>query len=82
MNAMHDYTDLDAAIFEHIKAGCGSFTEMSAALAEAAKQFVQDPRNPRARPAPTWRVIDRRLQALRKRGAITYSRADGRWRAA
>lgn len=79
---MHDYTNLDAAIVAQIKAGSGSFTAMSGALAEAAQPFVQDPRNPRAFPSPTWRVIDRRLQALRKRGEITYSRADGRWHAA
>lgn len=82
MNAMHDYTKLDAAIVAQIKAGCGSFTAMSAALEKAATPIVQNPRDPRACPAPTWRVIDRRLQALRKRGTITYSRADGRWHAA
>ena len=79
---MHDYTQLDAAILAKIKAGCGSFTAMSAALSEAAKPFVQDPRNPWSCPAPTWRVIDRRLQALRKRSVIQYSRADRRWSAA
>jgi hypothetical protein len=82
LNDMHDYTELDAAIVAQIKVGCGRFTEISAALAEAAKPFVQDPRNLSACPAPTWRVIDRRLQALRKRGTITYSRADGLWHAA
>ena len=79
---MHDYTELDAAIMAQIKAGCGSFTAMTAALENAAKPFVQNPSHPRARPAPPWRVIDRRLQALRKRGTITYSRADGRWHVA
>lgn len=79
---MHDYTELDTAIVAQINAGSGRFTAMIAALSEAAKPFVQDPRNPCASPSPTWRVIDRRLQALRKRGTITYSRADGRWHAA
>ena len=78
----HDYTELDTAIVAQIKAGSGSFTAMSAALADAAKPFVQDPHNPRACPAPTWRVVDRRLQALRTRGVIKYSRADLRWHAA
>lgn len=79
---MHDYTELDAAIVAQIKAGCVNFAAMSAALQKAALPFVQNPRDPRACPTPTWRVIDRRLQALRKRGAITYSRADDRWHAA
>lgn len=76
---MHDYTELDASIVAQIKDGCGSFTAISAVLESAAKPFVQNPRDPRACPAPPWRVIDRRLQALRKRGVIAYSRADGRW---
>lgn len=76
---MHDYTELDQAIIAQIKAGRGSFTSMSVALEEAAKPFVQNPRKLTAFPAPNWRVIDRRLQALRKRQVITYSRSDGRW---
>ena len=76
---MNDYTELDAAIVAQIKAGRGSFTAMSAALCDAAAPFIQNPRT--QIPTPVWRVVDRRLQALRKRGAITYSRADLRWHA-
>lgn len=74
---MNDYTELDAAITQEIKAGRASFTALSTKLKDLATPFAGDQK--KFHPTPPWRVIDRRLQALRKKGVITYSRADGRW---
>lgn len=73
---MKDYTELDAAIVAQILAGCGSFTAMSSALADKAKPHCANGKSPFG-DTPTWRVVDRRLQALRKKGVISYSRTVG-----
>ncbi len=78
---MHDYSELDHAIVAEIKGGCNSFAALSAALSTAAQAFVHNPRDPRACPSPPWRVIDRRLQALRKKNFIAFDRARGLWSA-
>lgn len=70
-----NYQELDKAIIAEIEAGRNSFTQLSTRLEEAAKPFCTSWR--RAAPAPPWRVIDRRLQALRKSGKITYCRPMG-----
>lgn len=75
---MKDYSELDAAIVAEIQAGRGSFTAMSTALADKVKPHCTNNKSPFG-DTPTWRVIDRRLQALRKAQRITYSRADGCW---
>lgn len=63
-----DFTQLDAAIVEEIKSGNNTFTLLQLSRAAAlAKPFV----TPRG---DVERVIDRRLQALRKKGAIRYSK--------
>ena len=72
-----DYTKLDEAIVRDIADGArGGFTYRDKLLRIA---------DPLAKPRQYgslvdrdgWRVIDRRLQALRKAGRITWSRAEG-----
>lgn len=70
---MHDYTKFDSAILDQIKAGKGKFTALCSALRDQAEPYTTNARNPLACKAPAWRVIDRRLQALRRQRAIVYT---------
>lgn len=71
----HDYTALDAAILYAIKNGAPALFSLldfkvrvhSAPLAHTDKQ------------GQAWRVVDRRLQALRKAGRIRYQRKPEGW---
>lgn len=63
-----DFTQLDAAIVEEIKAGNNTFTLLQQSRAAALAEPFVTPRG------DVERVIDRRLQALRKKGAIRYSK--------
>jgi hypothetical protein len=67
-----EYSKLDAAICAHIEAGMGHPTN-SSALADIARPLNRGNR------APTWRLIDRRMQAMRKSGRLAWSKADRRW---
>ena len=69
----HDYTDLDAAIIERITAGCVGFTSLSCAVAKHSEKLASDDQ------APAWRIVDRRLQALRKASRIRYQRKPEGW---
>ena len=64
----HDYTALDRAIIAYITAGKATFTGLTAAVAEHSDALARDDA------APGWRIVDRRLQALRKAGQIRYKR--------
>lgn len=73
---MSKYAELDEAILGAIKNGCEDFhaiqtsprvSPLSWALAKPDRWGSTDP----------WRVIDRRLQALRKAGRIVY--ANRKW---
>ena len=67
----NDYTALDAAILERIKQGHTFASQIEGgAAAKEAGPFTT------AR-MPEFRVIDRRLQALRKAGRIAYSHKAG-----
>lgn len=65
-----DYTKLDAAILEQLLAGNKKFVGLSVRLEAIATPFASEKAEP-------WRVIDRRLQALRKTGLVSYSRVEG-----
>lgn len=70
----HDYTTLDAAIIRRItEAAPASFSEVfsfnSDTMKEADALAAADFENSEA-----WRIVDRRLQALRKAGKIKYQR--------
>lgn len=75
--AKPDYTAFDAELIRLIKAGRDTFTQLDGhqPLAEMAKPFCLAKRG--CYPQPEWRVIDRRLQALRKAGQIKHSA--GKW---
>lgn len=68
---MPDYTNFDAVLLALVAAGVSSFTSMVGKLESLAKPFC----NP-DRPEP-FRVVDRRLQALRKKKLIAYNSKTG-----
>ena len=59
-----DYASLDAAIVKAIRDGADTFMVLVVRLGTMVGH---------------WRLIDRRLQSLRKRGLIVYN--NGRWSA-
>lgn len=65
-----DYTAFDAELLAQIKAGRNRMMklEIHKPLLEMAKPFC-------APTTPAWRIIDRRLQALRKAGKISHDGA-------
>lgn len=70
---MTNYSQLDQAILERLGRGSASFT----ALRTALDSIVVAHAPVDGRPEDQFRVLDRRLQALRKAQRITYSRASG-----
>lgn len=72
----HDYTALDAAILQVIGTmGSPSFNTISFAVSRHAKPAAAS-----ARVAATEdRIVDRRLQALRKAGRISYQHRIAGW---
>lgn len=75
---MSKYAEFDAQLLDCIKNGCDTFTQiqLNKHLMAAAKPFCVPTTMPYA-PEP-YRIIDRRLQALRKAGKIEYG--SGKWR--
>ena len=77
MSALNKYAQLDAKLIEIIKSWDGTF---SAIVTRADVAALTAPHE--TAKAGGWRVVDRRLQALRKAGKIAFSRDAGRWRVA
>ena len=77
------YQALDDAICNHIAQGLGSPTNSrnSSALEAIARPLLARNKTPFPE---AWRLIDRRMQAMRKAGRIVYERTKdgghGRWR--
>lgn len=74
--AKHDYTAFDKLMLEKIEAGHNATAAgLQAALEDQIKPFV-------TKEGEEFRVIDRRLQALRKKGVIACGRVgrDTVWR--
>ena len=71
---MADYTSFDAKLLERIQRKAANFTQLSTYMNADAKAIISaqggDDRD-------AFRVTDRRLQALRKRGLIKYSGKTG-----
>lgn len=68
--AQDKFAEIDQLIIEQIRSGKKTFTAiMEPRLRSEAEPFRGD--------APTYRVLDRRLQALRKRGLISWSARTG-----
>lgn len=75
---MTDYTKLDAAILALINCRPVTFTDICSnrnVQAQVQPHAAADPKK------PTFRFVDARLQALRKRGLIKYAGKTG-WRKA
>jgi hypothetical protein len=72
-----NYVGLDAAILSALKQGYGQFKtlcNLGYIAAEASKHATPQ--------RPEWRVIDARLQSMRKAGKIRFARSGvhaGRW---
>lgn len=72
-----DYTNLDAAITATISASAPiGFTAMC--VAEDVRKHSEALRHTE-RQGQAWRIVDRRLQALRKAGKIRYQRKPEGW---
>lgn len=70
---MDKYSALDAKIIGAIGGGRRGFGEVCAAARDEAKTLESSP----GEKAEGWRIVDRRLQALRKAGKIRYARNSG-----
>ena len=62
---MRDYSEFDAELLRLIKNGCSTASYLTGRLKDSAKAVDSE--------TEPYRVVDRRLQALRKRGLIFYS---------
>lgn len=75
MQTLDKYQNLDAAIIDALSQAPKAFylisantrvSEESETISLAERETIK----PGKSPAPAWRIVDRRLQALRKKGAI------------
>lgn len=62
---MRDYSKFDAELLRLIKNGCRNASSLTIRLKDLAKAVDSE--------TEPYRVVDRRLQALRKKGLIFYS---------
>lgn len=65
--ASRDYGEFDKKLLELLNNGTNTAAGLTTALDAEAKQLM-------SQPGDEFRVVDRRLQALRKKGLITWSR--------
>lgn len=84
--AVSKYQRLDDAICEHIRAG-GCHPTQSMALVAIVREMADAGQIMIGRRSPVyWRVIDRRMQAMRKAGVLTYEKSawggPAQWRVA
>lgn len=68
----NDYTELDKAILSKIANGPVTFPLIVNAVDLQTRPFVSFT-------SPGWRIVERRLQALRKAGKIKYQRKPEGW---
>jgi hypothetical protein len=68
-----DYTRLDAEIIEQISDGKKNFTSIYIAVRMTVARMIEST----GKKSDEWRVVDRRLQSLRKAGRISYSGRGG-----
>ncbi len=67
---MHDYSEFDKKLLALIDAGTRTAMALSTALELDARPMIK-------RTGEEFRVVDRRLQALRKKGVIAWGRLGG-----
>lgn len=65
-----DYRELDTAILAGIGAGVTTFSALANRVEALAAPIAKRTKSPF--PTPPWRIVDRRLQALRKLGIVEY----------
>lgn len=65
------YVEYDLKLIELIRNGCGNFMSLSTRMSEENKKLQPE--------GDSWRVTDRRLQALRKQMRIAYLRDRQEW---
>lgn len=71
MQSKTDYTNLDMLIQERIAAGKNTFMKIDGGpVYEEASRLAEETGS------PAFRIIDRRLQAQRKKGLIKYTTAE------
>lgn len=68
---MPDYTHFDAELLKAIKGGTSKFVSLAVRLGSQAKTFC-----PTEKDEP-FRVVDRRLQALRKKNLVAFNSKTG-----
>lgn len=68
---MSKYAELDSKILSLIQNGCDTFQSLSTRLGVEAQEIP-------GVSGEGWRIIDRRLQALRKAGKVSAARRMGR----
>lgn len=61
------YEDYDWLLMEAIESGKNTYAALTSAMHEASKPFASSPEE-------DWRVVDRRLQALRRKGWVSCIR--------
>jgi len=66
----HDYSEFDKKLLALIDTGTRTAMALSTALESDARPMIK-------RTGEEFRVVDRRLQALRKKGLIAWSRLGG-----
>ena len=66
-----DYSVIDGLIIQKIREGANTFMKIDSGDVYREAQRLQDETK-----SPAFRVIDRRLQSLRKRGLIVYTTKD------
>lgn len=64
---VHDYAEFDKKLLASIEAGRNTAAALTTALAADARPLM-------SRPGEEFRVVDRRLQALRKKSVIAWKR--------
>jgi hypothetical protein len=70
----HDYTNLDDAILAVVASGGPvAFHSLSCRVAAHSDEYAENDN------APGWRIVDRRLQALRKAGKIRHQHKPEGW---
>lgn len=68
---MTDYTKFDAALMASISSGICRFDALDVNLKSQAQEFCSTPQ------ADPFRVVDRRLQALRKMKKVSFNSKTG-----
>lgn len=76
---MSKYDEFDAALVGAIKNGADTMSALEGNKKLIALALPHCTKDPWGYETPAWRIIDRRLQALRKSGAIVFH--NRRWTA-